>query len=147
MRQSKMQNLQNDNPHTDRGQRLGQQSSLGATPVFRRPMLSTLYMHQCCLPYISTKCGKQYVGEAGDHVNQRLNGNRDDWNYKRFARSPARQHGPEKGIICFSTYATFICKFYIFFVIYFKYKISKEGERRQANKSFALLMINPLHII
>ena len=26
----------------------------------------------------------------------------------------ARQYGPEKGIICFLTYATFICKFYIF---------------------------------
>ena len=41
VRQSKMQNLQNDDPHTDRGQRLGQQSSSGATLVVRRPMLST----------------------------------------------------------------------------------------------------------
>ena len=26
-----------------------------------------------------TKCGKQYVGETDDHVNQRVNGHRDDW--------------------------------------------------------------------
>ena len=39
-----------------------------------------------------TKCGKQYVGETGDHVNQRMNGHRDDWKHKRFERSPVAEH-------------------------------------------------------
>ena len=39
-----------------------------------------------------TKCGKKYVGETGDHVNQRMNGHRDDWKYKRFERSPVAEH-------------------------------------------------------
>ena len=30
---------------------------------------------------------KQYVGETGDHVNQRMNGHRDDWKHKRFEKS------------------------------------------------------------
>ena len=39
-----------------------------------------------------TKCGKQYVGETGDHVNQRMNGHRDDWKHKRFETSPVAEH-------------------------------------------------------
>ena len=39
-----------------------------------------------------TKCGKQYVGEIGEHVNQRMNGHRDDWKHKRFERSPVAEH-------------------------------------------------------
>ena len=39
-----------------------------------------------------TKYGKQYVGETGDHVNQRMNGRRDDWKHKRFGRSPVAGH-------------------------------------------------------
>ena len=35
---------------------------------------------------------KQYVGETGDHVNQRMNGHRDDWKHKRFERSPVAEH-------------------------------------------------------
>ena len=60
----------------------------------------------------------------------------------------ARQHGPEKGIICFSTYAIFICKFYIFMSFFLNRKLLKKAkaEMPQVNKSFALLMINSLHI-
>ena len=39
-----------------------------------------------------TKCGKQYVGETGDHMNQRINGHRDDWKHKRSERSPVAEH-------------------------------------------------------
>ena len=35
---------------------------------------------------------KKYVGETGDHVNQRMNGPRDDWKHKRFERSPVAEH-------------------------------------------------------
>ena len=44
----------------------------------------------CLIPY--TKCGKQYVGETGDHVNQRMNGHWDDWKHKRFERYPVAEH-------------------------------------------------------
>ena len=39
-----------------------------------------------------TKCGKQYVGETGDHVNQRMNGHRNDWKHKRVEKSPNAEH-------------------------------------------------------
>ena len=39
-----------------------------------------------------TKCEKQYVGETGDHVSQRMNGHRDEWKHKRFERSPVAEH-------------------------------------------------------
>ena len=38
-----------------------------------------------------TKCRKQYVGETGDHVNQPMNGNLDDWKHKRFEKSPVAE--------------------------------------------------------
>ena len=38
-----------------------------------------------------TKCGKQYVGETGNHVNQRMNGHQDDWKHKRFERPPVAE--------------------------------------------------------
>ena len=38
-----------------------------------------------------TNCRKQYVGETGDHVNQRMNGHRDDWKHKWFERSPVTE--------------------------------------------------------
>ena len=55
-----------------------------------------------------TKCGKQYVGETGDHVNQRMNGHRDDWKHKRFERSPVAEHfcSPEHD---FLNHATLCC--------------------------------------
>ena len=48
------------------------------------------------------------VGETGDHVNQRMNGGRDDWKHKRFARSPAAEHfcSPEHD---FFNHALFCC--------------------------------------
>ena len=55
-----------------------------------------------------TKCGKQYVGETDDHVNQRMNGHRDDWKHKRFERSPVAEHfcSPEHD---FLNHATLCC--------------------------------------
>ena len=53
---------------------------LRATLVVSRP--NFVYLITC------TKCGKQYIGETGDHVNQRMNCHRDDWKHKRFERSP-----------------------------------------------------------
>ena len=41
---------------------------------------------------ICTKCGKQYVGETGDDVNQWMNGHWDDLRHKRFERSPVAEH-------------------------------------------------------
>ena len=38
-----------------------------------------------------TKCGKQYGGKTGDHMNQRMSGHRDDWKHKRFERSPVAE--------------------------------------------------------
>ena len=83
MRQSKMRNLQNDNPT---------QIAKSASGATIKPMCNTsckttnvVYLITC------TKCGKQYVGEIGDHVNQRMNGNRDDWKHKRFERSPVAE--------------------------------------------------------
>ena len=54
------------------------------------------------------KCGKQYVGETSDHVNQRMNGHRDDWKHKRFERSPVPEHfcSPEHD---FLNHATLCC--------------------------------------
>ena len=49
-----------------------------------KTMLSTLVT--------CTKCGKQYFGETGDHMNQRMNGRRDDWKHKRFQKSPVAKH-------------------------------------------------------
>ena len=57
-------------------------SASGATIKLRCKTTSVVYLITC------TKCGKQYVGETGDHVNQRMNGHRDDWKHKRFERSP-----------------------------------------------------------
>ena len=48
-------------------------------------MTNVVYLITC------TKCGKQYVGETGDHVNQRMNGYQDDWKHKRFERSPVAE--------------------------------------------------------
>ena len=85
MRQSKLQNLQNDNPTTD-----CETSASRATIKLRFntscKTTKVVYLLTC------TKCGKQYFSETGDHVNQRMNGNRDDWKHKRFERSPAAEH-------------------------------------------------------
>ena len=65
-------------------------------------MTNVVYLITC------TKCGKQYVGETGDHVNQRMNGHRDDWKHKRFERSPVAEHfcSPEHD---FLNHATLCC--------------------------------------
>ena len=73
-----------------------------------------VYIYWCCkttnVVYLitCTKCGKQYVGETGDHVNQRMNGHRDDWKHKRFERSPVAEHfcSPEHD---FLNHATLCC--------------------------------------
>ena len=39
-----------------------------------------------------TECGKLYVGDTSDHMNQRRNGHMDDWKLKRFERSPGAEH-------------------------------------------------------
>ena len=39
-----------------------------------------------------TKCGKQSVSDRDVHVNQRMNGHRDDWKHKRLERSPVAEH-------------------------------------------------------
>ena len=46
-----------------------------------RQTTNVVYLITC------TKCGKQYAGENGDHVNQRMNGHRNDWKHKLFERS------------------------------------------------------------
>ena len=79
-----MQNLQNDNPTQI------SKSASGATIKLRRntscKTTNVVYLITC------TKCGKQYVGETGDYVNQRMNGDRDYWKHKRFERSPVAEH-------------------------------------------------------
>ena len=55
-----------------------------------------------------TKCGKQYVGETGDHVNQRMNHHRYDWKHKRLERFLVAEHfcSPEHD---FLNHATLCC--------------------------------------
>ena len=85
MRQSKMQNLQNDNPtNKSRSQSLGQSSKLRCNTSCKTT--NVVYFITC------TKCGKQYVDETVDYVDQGMNGLRDDWKHKRFERSPVSEH-------------------------------------------------------
>ena len=69
-----------------------------------------IYMMYTDVVYLitCTKCGKQYVGETGDHVHQQMNGHRDDWKNKRFERSPVAEHfcSPEHD---FLNYAPLCC--------------------------------------
>ena len=72
MRLSKMQNLQNDNPTQIVKSASGETIKLRCNTSCKTTNI--VYLITC------TKCGKQYVGETGDHVNQRMNDHRDDWN-------------------------------------------------------------------
>ena len=49
-------------------------------------MINVVYLITC------TKCRKQYVVETSDHVNQRMNGHRDEWKQKRFEKFPIAEH-------------------------------------------------------
>ena len=100
VRQSKMQNLQNDNPHADREVSVWGNNQAKCNTSCKTT--NVVYLITC------TKCGKQYVGETGDHVNQRMNGHRDDWKHKRFERSPVAEHfcSPEHD---FLNHATLCC--------------------------------------
>ena len=81
-----------------------------------------------------TKCGKQYVGETGDHVNQRMNGHRDDWKHKRFERSPVAEHfcSPEHD---FLNHATLCC---------LDYNPEWTNRTRKARESYWIRRLNSL---
>ena len=81
-----------------------------------------------------TKCGKQYIGETGDHVNQRMNGHRDEWKHKRVKRSPVAEHFCSPGHD-FLNHATLCC---------LEHNPEWTDRTRKARESYCIQCLNTL---
>ena len=80
---AKCKACKNDNPHTDREVSVCDNKLRCNTKC---TTTNVVYLITCA------KCRKRYVGETGDHVNQRMNCHWDDWKQNRFERSPVAEH-------------------------------------------------------